>query len=226
MKAEYVKIIVDAQSSVSGVLGVPRDLKYNSGIILAHGAHNDMNQPLIRFIHEDLARRGYLTLKFNFLYRELGRKKLDSLQDLMNCYKKAIQLFIKYGNDKINHLFIGGKSLGGRIASYLAEEIPLIKGLIFLGYPLHKPGKTEEVRDKHLYAINKPMLFLAGTKDSFAQRDLLEKVISKLSPRAYLHLIPEGNHSFRLPKDLSRSQKEVYQEISQIIYQWIKGIVQ
>lgn len=221
MKTEYIKIKISTEHSVSGALGIPEGQLRDSGVILAHGAINDMNHPLIIFVHKVLAEKGYLTLRFNFLYRELGKERPDDQQSLIECYRRAIQFLMEYEEYKIKHLFIGGKSLGGRIASYVAGETPSISGLIFLGYPLQIPGKMERLSDEYLYKINQPMLFISGTKDPLAPKDLLEELISRLSPKAKLHLIPKGDHSINVPKILGRSQEEVYQEISQVIYEWL-----
>src|SRR5207253_7742765 len=94
-------------------------------------------------------------------------------------------------------LFIGGKSMGGRIASQIAANGVDMNGLFFLGYPLHPIGKTDQLRDEHLYKIKKPMLFVSGTRDSFARRDLLEKVVSKIGSNAQIHWIENGDHSFK-----------------------------
>lgn len=222
MRIEHVKIDVDGKNAVSGALAIPGGKRGDCGIILAHGAVNDMNHPLISFVCNYLAAKRYSTLRFNFLYRELGKERPDSQENLTRCYRCVIEFVMNYGEYKITHLFIGGKSLGGCIASYLAEEMPAIRGLIFLGYPLHAPGKTDRLRDEHLNRIKQPMLFISGTKDPLARIDLLEELVSKLSPKGQIHAIPEGNHSLEVPKSLKRPQEEVYQEVSRVIYQWLE----
>ncbi len=224
MKTEHIKIKINTEHSVSGVLGIPKEQPYDSGVILAHGAINDMNHPLISFVHKVLAEKGYLTLRFNFLYREMGKERPDDQKSLIECYRRAIQFLMEYEEYKIKHLFIGGKSLGGRIASYVAGETPSIRGFIFLGYPLYIPGKMERLSDEFLYKINQPMLFISGTKDPLAREDLLEELISRLSPKAKLHLIPEGDHSLNVPKAVGRSQEDVHQEISQAIHEWLHDL--
>jgi hypothetical protein len=222
MEIEHVRIDIDRENAVSGALATPGGKRGDCGIILAHGAVNDMNHPVISFVCNYLAAKGYATLRFNFLYRELGKDRPDSQENLMKCYRRVIEFVMNYGERKITHLFIGGKSLGGRIASYLAEEIPAITGLIFLGYPLHAPGKTDRLRDEHLYRAKQPMLFISGTKDPLARIDLLEKLVSKLSPKAQIHPILGGNHSLEVPKSLKQAQEEVYHEASRVIYQWLQ----
>src|SRR5260370_41173538 len=97
-------------------------------------------------------------------------------------------------------MFIGGKSMGGRIASQIAANGVDVNGLFFLGYPLHPIGKTDQLRDGHLYRIKRPMLFVSGTSDSFARRDLLEKAVTKIRSNARIHWIENGDHRFRTPK--------------------------
>jgi predicted alpha/beta-hydrolase family hydrolase len=98
---------------------------------------------------------------------------------------------------KPQRLIIGGKSMGGRVASYIAGSTPGVSGLVFLGYPLHPPGKTDQLRDEHLYSLKLPMLFLSGTKDTFAERALLERVVKKIGSNATLVWFEGADHSLK-----------------------------
>ena len=163
-------------------------------LILAHGAGRDMNDLLLKGFAEGLAAEGISCLRFNFLYKELGRRAPDPEPVLRETWEAAFDRGTEIGSP----VWVGGKSLGGRIASMVvADGIPAA-GLVFVGYPLHPPGKVERIRDAHLYSIRVPMLFLQGTKDPFARPDLLEKTIRKLGERATLHSIEGGDHSFRI----------------------------
>jgi hypothetical protein len=156
-----------------------------------------MHSPFIRYFHTELAKNGFITLRFNFPYMEARRKAPDRRDVLEESYRTIIQQ-ARNNNPKPKRLFIGGKSMGGRIASQVAasDEIE-VDGLFFLGYPLHPPGKTDQLRDEHLYKIKRPMLFISGTRDSFARKDLLEKVVGKIGPNAQIHWIENGDHSFK-----------------------------
>src|SRR6266705_2733407 len=122
-----------------------------------------------------------------------------------------------------DRFFIGGKSMGGRIASQVAAMDGVdVDGLFFLGYPLHPPGKTEQLRDAHLYRITRPMIFLSGTRDSFARKQLLEEVVAKLGPNAQLHWIENGDHSFRRPDEKITGKEGTHEALAALVG-WLKS---
>src|SRR6516162_3270497 len=131
-----------------------------------------MNSPFMTYFHTELANRGFLSAKFDFEYMEAKRRVPDSQPKLQVRYRSVIDEVVMQHQPE--RLIIGGKSMGGRVASYIASDIPQVSGLVFLGYPLHPPGKPDQLRDQHLYALKIPMLFVSGTKDPFAGRELLE----------------------------------------------------
>jgi uncharacterized protein len=210
MKTEKIKIRDDKYES-SGILLGPATKK-GLGIVLAHGAGGNMNNPFMDFFHKIFAEAGYPTLKFNFFYSEAKRKYPDTQALLMKCYEKAIAAMPQ------DRLIIGGKSMGGRIASYVADD-PRVAGLLFLGYPLHPPGKTDQLRDKHLYEIVKPMLFVSGTHDPFAKLDLLQRTIKKIGPLAQSYLVEGGGHSLEV-----RGKKDTLQGAAAAILDWLEKI--
>jgi len=119
-------------------------------------------------------------------------------------------------------IFAGGKSFGGRMASQAqaSQPMPGVRGLIFFGFPLHPPGRPSTTRADHLTSVDVPMLFLQGTHDEFAQLDLLREVVGRLADRATLHLIEEGNHSFKVPKRTGKSESDVMNELADTVQQW------
>jgi predicted alpha/beta-hydrolase family hydrolase len=137
-----------------------------------------------------------LSIQFNFEYMDHGRKIPDPQAKLQALYKKVVEEV--RDRHRPRRLFIGGKSMGGRVASYIAGTTEGVDGLVFLGYPLHAPGKQDSLRDEHLYAIELPMLFLSGTRDTFAEPKLLEKVVKKLAGRATLVWTERGDHSLKV----------------------------
>ncbi len=137
-----------------------------------------MNSPFMSYFHEQLAERGFLTIKFNFEYIDQKRKMPDPQPKLQARYRTVVSEVI--AGHEPQRVIIGGKSMGGRVASYIAGDTPGVQGLVFLGYPLHPPGKKDQLRDQHLYDLKLPMLFISGTKDTFAERSLLEKVAGKI----------------------------------------------
>jgi predicted alpha/beta-hydrolase family hydrolase len=198
-KLEQTKITLARGGETSIVYGLPSKISNPSTcLIIAHGAGGPMHTPFIRYFHTELARRGFLTVKFNFPYMEARRRVPDRREVLEDSYRAIVDQ-AKNGKHEPDQMFIGGKSMGGRIASQIAANGVNVNGLFFLGYPLHPIGKTDQLRDEHLYRIKKPMLFLSGTRDSFARRDLLEKVVSKIGSIAQIHWIQDGDHSFKTP---------------------------
>ncbi len=215
MKSEPVKLR-DGTHESSGILLGPAS-KSALGIVIGHGAGGNMNNQFIDFFQRTLAEAGYPCLKFNFFYSEAKRKYPDSQPLLMKCFEKAITAMPQ------DRLIIGGKSMGGRIASYLAEN-PRVAGLLFLGYPLHPPGRIDQLRDQHLYDIDKPMLFVGGTQDPFARIDLLERTLKKIGPLVTSHLVEGGGHSLEVRRKTGQSSKEILDTAAKAILEWLKGI--
>ncbi len=181
------------------------------GVILAHGAGGNLHSAFLVEMSRGLAARGMASLRFNFPYTENRRRIPDPAATLEACY----QAVVRRGAELFpGGLLLGGKSMGGRIASqmvaHLQDEAPLIRGLIFLGYPLHPPGKQHQLRDQHLYGLGVPMLFIEGTRDTFADQALLQGVLDRLGDRARVHWIEGGDHSFKVR---GRQPAEVHQEI-------------
>jgi predicted alpha/beta-hydrolase family hydrolase len=168
-------IPVGDAETVSGVLSVPEnfDKTKTTSVIFAHGAANDMNNPLIRFVSRGLNRAGYLTLRFNFLYKEKGKKSPDSQAKLVETWQSVYNFLSNHSKFSPQTIVACGKSMGGRVASQMVAEglLPVSK-LVFLGYPLHAPGKKDQIRDAHLHTISIPMLFLAGTRDTLCDLNI------------------------------------------------------
>jgi predicted alpha/beta-hydrolase family hydrolase len=163
-------------------------------LALGHGAGGDMNSPILGGVAEALAAAQLACLRFNFPYKEQGRKSPDPGKILVESWRQAFA-----AADQLDGpVWVGGKSIGGRIASMAVAEGMPASGLIFFGYPLHPPGRTEKVRDEHLYRIEVPMLFIQGTEDPFAQWELLERVLERLGNRATLLAVERGDHSFKV----------------------------
>jgi predicted alpha/beta-hydrolase family hydrolase len=167
-------------------------------VILAHGAGQGMNSPFMKFFHQALPQSGILSVQFNFEYMDTGRKFPDPQPKLQALYRQVIQEVSDA--HRPGKLVIGGKSMGGRVASYIAGDSKQVGGLVFLGYPLHPPGKQDQMRDAHLYDIQLPMLFLSGTRDTFATKHLLENVVDRMGERATLVWTEGGDHSLKVGK--------------------------
>ena len=164
-------------------------------LALAHGAGGTLRNPLLDGFAAGLAAAGVTCLRFNFLYSESGKRSPDREPLLRAAWTAAFARGVELGEP----VWAGGKSMGGRIASMMVADGDLdAAGLVFVGYPLHPPGKPDRLRDEHLGRIRIPMLWLQGSADPFARWDLLEGVLGRLGKRATLHRIEGGDHSFRV----------------------------
>jgi hypothetical protein len=194
----------------------PQSWDTRTAIILAHGAGQGMHSPFMTYFHTELAQRGFLSVRFNFDYMDAKRHVPDPQPKLQSRYRSVVETVI--AEHKPERVIIGGKSMGGRVASYIAGDTPGVHGLVFLGYPLHPPGKTDQLRDEHLYPLKLPMLFISGTKDTFAQRELLEKVVAKIGKNATIVWVEGGDHSLKR----GRKDGESLKTAVDIIDQWIR----
>jgi uncharacterized protein len=205
------------EGAVSGVLHGP-EKGAAVALALGHGAGSDMNTPAMIALAEALAERGRTVLRFNFPYKERGGKAPDPAPTLERTWRAAIEALRATAPEK---LFIGGKSMGGRYASIVASKGAACDGLVFLGYPLHPPGKPEQLRDKHLAKVAAPMLFVSGTRDPLCDLALLRPVLARIGDRATLHVIEGGDHSFDVLKSSGRSKESVAAEVLDTVEGWL-----
>ena len=213
----------DAGGPVTALVYGARDPR-DSALILAHGAGANQLHPFMRLFASGLADRGFDVLTFNFQYMEQGRKVPDPKAKLESCYRAVIEAARANKKLKGNRLVIGGKSMGGRIASQVAampETAEHITALVFLGYPLHPPGRPDKLRDAHLPQITAPMLFVQGSRDAFGSADELRATIKKHNLRATLHIVDGGDHSLKVPKALGTPQAAIYDLTLDEIAAWI-----
>jgi predicted alpha/beta-hydrolase family hydrolase len=193
-------------------------------LILGHGAGANQLSGFMRLFAAGLAERGLDVVTFNFLYMEQGRKIPDPAPRLESCYHAVIDAVVKHKDLKGNRLVIGGKSMGGRIASQVAASQPDdIDGLVFLGYPLHPPGRPDKLRSEHLPKIKVPMLFVQGSRDAFGTKEEIAGLIKKLKLPAELYPIEGGDHSLKVPKSAG-PQKQSYEDAMEAIRAWTKKI--
>ena len=172
-----------------------------------------------------VAAGGISVLRFNFPYMEVRRRIPDPAPVLLGTWDAAVQEALRCGHGL--PLVIGGKSMGGRMASMLAAaqgESFAGAALVFFGYPLHAPGDTGRLRDAHLPRVRVPMLFIHGTRDQLARRDLVEALVQRLLPLARLHAVTGADHSFRL-QGVKRSDREIGQSVGRIAADYVREIV-
>ena len=173
-----------------------RPAKATATLVIAHGAGAGMDHPFLAGFSDAMNNEGVAAMRFNFPYMEAGRRSPDPAPAAVAAWRAAFDVAVeRSGNLPV---FVGGKSYGGRIASMAVAEGMPAAGLVFLGYPLHAPGRPEKIRDEHLYTISVPMLFVQGTGDAFADPKLLGRVLKKLGSKAELHSIEGGDHSFNV----------------------------
>jgi len=189
-----------------------------TAVILAHGAGQGMDSPFMTFFHREMAARGFLSVKFNFDYMNQRKGVPDPQPKLRAQYRNVVDGVHAEFTPK--RIIIGGKSMGGRVASYIAGGIDSVAGLVFLGYPLHAPGKTNQLRDEHLYTLMRPMLFISGTRDTLAEQTLLQRVVDKIGERATLIWIERGDHSLTVRRGDTGTLKIAADRMEQ----WIRKI--
>ncbi len=179
-----------------------------------------MRHPFLERVAQSLAGQGIATFRYQFPYMEQGRKRPDPPRVAEATVRAAVHAARAAAPDL--PLIAGGKSFGGRMTSSAQAEEPLagVGGLAFLGFPLHAPGRTGVGRAAHLEAVAVPMLFLQGTRDTFAELDLLRPLCADLGPRATLHVVEGGDHSFKVLKRSGRAEADVIEELTQSIADW------
>jgi uncharacterized protein len=206
---------------VSGGASISASVRGGGGTVLAlgHGAGGTRRTPSLLKLAEALAGPERQVLLFNFPYTEAGRR----LPDRPAVLEATVADVARFARQDLGaaRLVLGGRSMGGRIASQAVAAGLAADGLVFLGYPLHPPGRLEVLRDRHLPSVAAPMLFVQGTRDAFARWDLLEAALARLGARATLHAIQDGDHSFAVPKRSGRTAVEVEAAIAVAISGWL-----
>jgi predicted alpha/beta-hydrolase family hydrolase len=230
---EQLTVQINERDSVSAMLyAAPRKDRAGMTVILGHGAGANQLSPFMRLFASGLASRGFDSLTFNFVYMEQGRRVPDQNAKLEATFCAVIEAAADHKKLKGNRVVIGGKSMGGRIASQVAATVDddalpdgrattPISGLVFFGYPLHPPGRPDKLRDAHLNKIKAPTLFVQGSRDAFGSADEIRAVIRRLKLPATLHAIEGGDHSLKVPKSSGLTQPQVYESTMDVIARWI-----
>jgi predicted alpha/beta-hydrolase family hydrolase len=218
-----ISISVNDCQRVSGLLQAPPESR--ACYVLAHGAGAGMTHPFMTAMADGLAERGVATLRYQFPYMEQGSKRPDAPKLAHDTVRAAV-LEVSRRLPELA-LFAGGKSFGGRMTSQAqaASPLPGVRGLVFLGFPLHRPGQPSAERAKHLFDVEIPLLFLQGTRDEFAELQLLEPLCKKLS-RATLTLFRDADHSFHVLVRSGRKDSEVRVELLDAVAAWIKNTME
>src|SRR6478672_3503310 len=215
--AEFPLSIDVGGSMVSGVYARPASPV--ATLVVAHGAGAGMEHPFLRGFTAALNDDGVATLRFNFPYREAGRKFPDRPPAAIAAWRAVMEAAAARSEGE--PLWAAGKSFGGRMASMAVAEGMPAAGLVYLGYPLHPPGKPEKLRDEHLYGLTLPMLFLQGSRDTFATPELLESVVARIGPAATLQWCEGGDHSFAVA-GTKRAPEEVGAALAPAVTEFIR----
>lgn len=194
-------------------------------IVLAHGAGADIHHHHMQSISDALNRRDLATLRFNFPYMEAGGKRTDSKEVCIETFDNALEL--AHSRAGCLPVFIGGHSFGGRMSSHYYSERSgshSCSGLVYYSFPLHPSKKPDIKRADHLSAIELPMLFLSGTRDTLANTDLLNAVVTRI-PRARLHWLQTADHGFKILKRSRRSIENVYDEAARVTANFVQALI-
>jgi len=221
--AQHVFIEVDEERRVSGLIQAPPEAK--ACYILAHGAGAGMTHPFMTSIANGLAERGMASFRYQFPYMEQRSKRPDSPK----LAHATVQAAVREASRLLPNLalFAGGKSFGGRMTSQAQAATPLsgIRGLIFLGFPLHPPGKPSNERANHLFDVRIPLLMLQGTRDDLAHLELLKPLCEQLGTGTTLELFEDADHSFHVAARTGRKDSEVRCHLLDVMVDWIRKIL-
>ncbi|HEV3395748.1 MAG TPA: alpha/beta family hydrolase [Xanthobacteraceae bacterium] len=217
--AEFLTIDIDDAQRVSGLLSLPPSAR--TCFVLAHGAGAGMAHPFMASVAAGLAARGIATLRYQFPYMERRAKRHDPPALAQATVRAAAAEAARRA--PACALVAGGKSFGGRMTSQAqaAAPMPGVRGLAFLGFPLHPAGRPSDERARHLFDVRVPMLFLQGSRDALADLALLRPVIERLGGRASLRVFEEADHSFHVPARTGRRDAEVRSAMLDALAAWI-----
>lgn len=222
-RTNHTFLATNSQGEVSAISLVPDGA--HALYVFGHGAGAGMTHAFIEAAAEKLASRGVATFRYNFPYKEAGRKAPNPAPILLKTVRSAVDEAARLTPEL--PMFAGGKSMGGRMTSTAASKdaLPGVKGLIFFGFPLHAPGKDSSERGAHLADVDLPMLFLQGTRDRLAKLELLEPLLDGVTPRPTLHIVDDADHGFHVPKRSGRSDDEVLDELCDEVAGWTRKLL-
>ena len=218
-----VTISLDAAVRVSGLLQAPQGAR--ACYVLAHGAGAGMAHPFMAAVAEELGQRKVATLRYQFPYMEKGGRRPDPPKLAHATVRAAVAEAYRLLPQL--PLVAGGRSFGGRMTSQAqaASPLPGVRGLAFLGFPLHPAGRPSQERGQHLFDVRVPMLFLQGTRDALAMLDELEPLCAALGPGATLKLFEDADHSFHVPARTGRKDAQVRSDMLDALAAWIDAVL-
>ena len=218
-----VTISISQAQRVSGLLQTPP--KTRVCYVFAHGAGAGMTHPFMAAVAEELAQRGIATLRYQFPYMERGSKRPDAPVLAQATVRAAVAEMSRLAPGLA--LIAGGKSFGGRMTSQAqaASPLPGVRGIVFLGFPLHPPARPSNERGQHLFGVQLPMLFLQGARDQLADLQLLQPLVEQLGARATLELFADADHSFHVPAHKGRTGSDIRAKMLDALVGWIERVI-
>jgi predicted alpha/beta-hydrolase family hydrolase len=222
-ESKPLTIDVDDAVRVSALLQISPDAR--AGCVLAHGAGAGMTHPFMAAMADGLAARGVAVLRYQFPYMERGARRPDTPTVAQATVRAAVTEMARLAPDL--PLIAGGKSFSGRMTSQAQAAAPLpgVRGVVFLGFPLHPAGRPSDERAAHLFDVRIPMLFLQGTRDNLADAKLMQSLVARLGERATLKLLPDADHSFHVPARTGRADSDIHAEMLDALVTWIETVI-
>ncbi|NRA01519.1 MAG: dienelactone hydrolase family protein [Myxococcales bacterium] len=225
---DAVEIPVGEAGKVSAVVGVPQwwPTGRRVGVVISHDVGDSMDGELVKVLHQRLAERGYLCLRFNFPYVEAGKKRPDPLPMLERSYRAALKQLLRGAEETPAHLVLIGIGLGGRVASQVVAQGVKADGLVLLSFPLHPSGKPGQQKPGAVYRIICPMLFVQGTRDPTCRIERLQELLRKIGAPTKLHVIQDANHAMELVRASQRTPEEIQAEILERVDSFIHSVIE
>ena len=217
---------IPLEAGATTALAYTADSSAFAALVLGHGAGAGQRSTFMVDFARAISALGVDVITFNFPYIEHGRRIPDRAPVLESCYRAVIASVHGQLPAAKRALFIGGKSMGGRIATQVAaadSALPIM-GLVLLGYPLHPPGRPTDRRDKHLPSVGRPMLFVQGARDAFGTPAEIAPVVETIGPSASIHIVSGGDHSLKLARKDPAAQAAVYDDVQRTIVEWMRAI--
>lgn len=228
MSETCASVTLSRGGAVTMVIDTPADESASAPVlVLGHGAGNDLRSPFLEYFASALAERGVTVVRFNFPYKERGgTRPPDRMEVLADTFHDVLVAQGRRTGSPPGPLFVGGKSMGGRVAAKIvAEGRVRPSGLVFLGFPLHKAGATDALRTDDLPAVKRPMLFVQGTRDALCDLELLRRVRKELRLGGSLHVIDGGDHSFQLPAARAKAQRATMDAAADAVAKFVRACV-